>query len=95
MGPHFDDRLRAELDRFEGTTPLPETARFSRVQARRRLVLLKPALALAGALGILMVAASPLQGLAYELHSGVYIAGEIIGAVLLLWDLARKRTLKH
>ena len=40
-------------------------------------------------LGILMVAASPLQGLAYELHSGVYIAGEIIGAVLLLWDLVR------
>ena len=62
LGPHFNDRLRAELDRFEGTTPLPETARFSRVQARRRLVLLKPALALAGALGILLIAASALAG---------------------------------
>ena len=44
-------------------------------------------------IGILMVA-SPLQELAYELQSGVYIAGEVIGAALLLWDLARNNS-KH
>jgi len=31
--------------------------------------------------------ASPLQELALELHSKVYIAREIIGAALLLWAL--------
>src|SRR5207245_9235030 len=41
-------------------------------------------------LGILMVA-SPLHELALELHSTVYIAGESIGATLLLWDLIRSR----
>ena len=41
-------------------------------------------------LGILMVA-SPLHELALELHSTVYIAGEVIGATLLLWDLIRSR----
>jgi len=41
-------------------------------------------------LGILTVA-SPLHELAMELHSGVYIAGEIMGAALLLWDVARAR----
>src|SRR6267378_2715935 len=62
LGPHFDDRLRAELDRFQGPTPLPDSARFGRVRARRRLGPLKPALALAGALGILLIAASALAG---------------------------------
>ena len=42
-----------------------------------------------------LAVAWPLQELALEPHSRVYIAGEIIGAGLLLWDLARKRTLKH
>jgi hypothetical protein len=42
-------------------------------------------------IGILMVA-SPLQELAYELQSRVYIAGEVIGAALLLWDFARNRS---
>ena len=42
-------------------------------------------------LGILMVA-SPLHELALELHSRVYVAGEIIGAVLLIWDLVWTRT---
>src|SRR2546423_15377737 len=41
-------------------------------------------------LGILMVA-SPLHELALELHSTVYIAGESIGAALLLWDLIRSQ----
>ena len=41
-------------------------------------------------LGILMEA-SPLHVLALELHSAVYIAGEIIGATLLCWDLVRSR----
>ena len=35
--------------------------------------------------------ASPLHELALELHSTVYIAGESIGAALLLWDLIRSR----
>ena len=41
-------------------------------------------------LGILMVA-SPLHELALELHSTVYIAGQVIGATLPLWDLIRSR----
>ena len=41
-------------------------------------------------LGILMVA-SPLHELALELHSTVYITGEIIGAALLLWELIRSQ----
>jgi len=41
-------------------------------------------------LGILTVV-SPLRELALELHSGVYIAGEVMGAALLLWDVARAR----
>jgi hypothetical protein len=42
-------------------------------------------------IGILMVA-SPLHDLALELQGGVYIAGELIGAALLLWDFARSRS---
>jgi len=38
--------------------------------------------------------ASPMHELAAELQSGVYIAGEVIGAALLLWDFARNRS-KH
>ena len=41
-------------------------------------------------LGILMVA-SPLGELAGEMENGVYIAGEVIGGALLLWDFARTR----
>ena len=62
LGPDFDDRLKRELDRFEGPTPLPEGARFSSAQSRRQLGPLKPVLALAGAMAILLVAASTLAG---------------------------------
>ena len=41
-------------------------------------------------LHVLMIA-SPLRELAAEMQGGVYIAGEVIGAGLLLWDLARRR----
>jgi hypothetical protein len=62
LGPDFDRRLRASLDRVNGPTPLPENARFSTIKVRRLLGPLKPALALAGALGILLIAASALAG---------------------------------
>jgi hypothetical protein len=62
LGPDFDLRLRASLDRVDGPTPLPENARFSSMKTSRRLGPLRPALALAGALGILMVAATALAG---------------------------------
>ncbi len=42
-------------------------------------------------LGILMVG-SPLIELALEVHNRVYIAGELIGAAVLLWDFARSRS---
>lgn len=42
-------------------------------------------------IGILMVG-SPLSEFSVELQSGVYIAGELIGAALLLWDFARFRS---
>ena len=45
-------------------------------------------------IGILMVA-SPVHELAMELQSGVYIAGEVIGGALLLWDWARNRSKQH
>jgi hypothetical protein len=32
-----------------------------------------------------------LSELALEVHNRVYIAGEVAGAVLLLWDFARER----
>jgi hypothetical protein len=44
-------------------------------------------------IGILMVA-SPLHELALELQSTVYLAGEMLGAALLIWDFARNRS-KH
>jgi hypothetical protein len=37
--------------------------------------------------------ASPLQELGEELHIRVNIAGELLGAALLLWDLVRTRRL--
>jgi hypothetical protein len=42
-------------------------------------------------IGILMVG-SPVQDLAMELHSRFYFAGELVGAALLFWDLARNRS---
>ena len=42
-------------------------------------------------LGILTVG-SPLSEFALEMHNRVYIAGEVIGAALLLWDFARSRS---
>jgi hypothetical protein len=45
-------------------------------------------------LGILMVGA-PRSEFAAEAGSKVYIAGEVIGAVLLLWDFARSRLRKN
>jgi hypothetical protein len=43
-----------------------------------------------GEVHLLLVPSKPRQ-LAMELQNVVYIAGEIVGAALLLWDLARKR----
>ncbi|HKN54297.1 MAG TPA: metal-dependent hydrolase [Amycolatopsis sp.] len=40
-------------------------------------------------LGILMI--PPMQELAFEMQNRVYIAGELIGAALLLWDFAKSR----
>ena len=63
LGPDFDRRLKAGLDRFDGPTPLPEGARFARLlPPRRHLGPVKPALALAAALAVLLVAASALAG---------------------------------
>ncbi len=63
LGPSFDKRLRAELDRFMPPTPRPESARFSLAPAGyRRLARLKPALAVAAAVAVLMVAASAASG---------------------------------
>lgn len=63
LGPDFDERLTRELDRFVAPTPLPQRARFSgRQMGHRRLGRMKPVLAVAGALAILLVAASVLAG---------------------------------
>jgi len=63
LGPDFDRRLKAGLDRFEGPNPLPSSARFSRSPtAPHRLGPIKLALAAAGALAVLTVAASALAG---------------------------------
>jgi len=63
LGPDFDRRLKAGLDRFEGPTPRPLSARFNRSPAApRRLGPIKLALAAAGALAVLTVAASALAG---------------------------------
>lgn len=53
----------AALDRVQPPTPLPEAARFNRLAPRRRRLFgFKPALGLAAALAVLMVAASALAG---------------------------------
>ncbi len=63
LGPSFDKRLRAELDRFRPPTPRPEMARFNRMPAAYGpLRFLKPAVAVAAALGLLTVAASAASG---------------------------------
>lgn len=63
LGPDFDERLKAELDRFEGPTPLPSGARFSQSRTGSRpLEGLKPALVVAGAIAALLVAASAASG---------------------------------
>jgi len=63
LGPSFDKRLRAELDRFKPPTPRPESARFSRISpGYGRLGFLKPAVAVAAALALMTVAASAASG---------------------------------
>ena len=63
LGPSFDKRLRAELDRSKPPTPQPESARFSFSPAGYRpWGRLKPVLAVAAALAILMVAATAAFG---------------------------------
>src|SRR5260370_2727965 len=63
LGPSFDNRLRAELDRVRPPTPRPEMARFGLMPAPSRwLVALKPAIAIGAALALLSVAASAASG---------------------------------
>lgn len=63
LGPDFDDRLTAELDRFDGPTPMPDGARFSRPRARYApLGPFKLVAALAAALAVLLVAVSAFAG---------------------------------
>jgi hypothetical protein len=63
LGPDFDARLRAELDRLEGPTPLPSDARYSQSRiGYRRFGGMKPALVVAGAVAVLLVAASAVSG---------------------------------
>jgi len=63
LGPSFDNRLRAELDRVRPPTPRAEMARFGLMPARPRwLVALKPAIAVGAALALLSVAASAASG---------------------------------
>src|SRR5712692_3295790 len=57
LGPDFDERLGAELDRAGAPTPLPANARFNvSPSGYRPLVGRKVALAVAGAVALLMVA---------------------------------------
>jgi hypothetical protein len=63
LGPDFDARLKAELDRLEGPTPLPSDARYSQSRTGyRRFGGMKPALVVAGAVAALLVAASAVSG---------------------------------
>ena len=63
LGPDFDARLRAELDRLEGPTPLPSSARYSQPRTGyRRFGGMTPALVVAGAVAVLLVAASAVLG---------------------------------
>jgi hypothetical protein len=61
LGPDFDERLGAELDRGAAPTPLPANARFNMSPpGYRPLVGGKVVLAVAGAVALLMVAATAL-----------------------------------
>lgn len=61
--PDFDKRLRAALDRSRPPTPQPERARYSHAPTGyRRIGRMKPALAVAGALAVLILAASAVAG---------------------------------
>jgi hypothetical protein len=63
LGPSFDRRLRAELDRSKPPTPRPESARYSQIPpGYGRLGFLKPAVAVAAALALVTVAASAASG---------------------------------
>src|SRR2546425_2004682 len=63
LGPSFDKRLRAELDRFMPPTPRPESARYNRIPpGYGRLGFLKPAVAVGAALALVAVAASAPSG---------------------------------
>lgn len=59
LGPDFDERLQAELDRFPPQTPLPEKARFGLPQPRyRRFGRMQLAQTMAGVLAVMTVAAA-------------------------------------
>lgn len=59
LGPDFEERLQAELERFRPPTPLPQTARFRGPQpGYRPFGGMKLALAMAGALAVLTVVAA-------------------------------------
>ena len=61
LGPHFDERLGAELDRVSPPTPLPANARFhTSPSAYRPITGRKLVLASAGAVAVLMLGATAL-----------------------------------
>jgi hypothetical protein len=61
LGPDFDERLGAELERVAAPTPLPANARFNvSPPGYRPLAGRKVALAVAGAVALLMVGATAL-----------------------------------
>jgi len=63
LGPSFEKRLRAELDRSKPTTLRPASARYSRISpGYGRLRFLKTAVAVAAALALATVAASATSG---------------------------------
>jgi hypothetical protein len=63
LGPDFDARLRAELDRLDGPTPLPSSARYSQPRTGYRpFGGMRPTLVVAGAVAVLLVAASAVSG---------------------------------
>src|SRR6266849_328826 len=63
LGPDFDERLGAELDRVTAPTPLPENARFHISPAgNRQLGGRKLALAASGAVAVFMLAATVFAG---------------------------------
>src|SRR5216683_2506924 len=63
LGPDFDERLAAELDRVTAHTPLPENARFNiSPPGNRRLGGRKMALAASGVVAVFMLAATVFAG---------------------------------